>query len=104
MIATTHTSLAATASRRAGSSSGAQAARSPASEVRAGYNGPVVRTQDFTVFNVTKEAVVARQARVTDQLPSTPGIPRVPYTPVATTPPEWWAEARVPLDDAPEPG
>ena len=69
-------------------------------ELRTGYDGPVVQTQDLTVFNVTKEAVVARQAQVMDQLPPTPGIPRAPYTPVATTPPEWWAEARIPLDDA----
>ena len=72
-------------------------------DLRAGYDGPVVQTQDFTVFNVTKEAVVARQAQVMDQLPPTPGTPRVPYIPVATTPPEWWAEARIPLDSPPPP-
>jgi len=69
-------------------------------ELRAGYDGPVVQTQDLTVFNVTKEAVAARQAQVMDQLPPTPGTPRVPYTPVAVPAPEWWAEARIPLDDA----
>jgi ribonuclease Z len=69
-------------------------------ELRAGYDGPVVQTQDLTVFNVTKEAVVSRQAQVMDQLPPLPGTPRTPYTPVATTPPEWWAAARIPLDDA----
>ena len=69
-------------------------------ELRAGYDGPVVQTQDLTVFNVTKEAVVARQAHVMDQLPPTPGTLRVPYTPVAVKAPEWWAEARIPLDDA----
>jgi hypothetical protein len=53
---------------------------------------------------VTKEAVVSRQARVMDQLPPTPGTPRVPYTPVAVKAPEWWAEARIPLGDAPSPG
>ena len=73
-------------------------------EVRAGYDGPVVQTQDFTVFNVTREAVVARQAQVMDQLPPIPGTPRVPYTPVAVPAPEWWAEARIPLDDAGAPG
>ena len=72
-------------------------------ELRAGYDGPVVQTQDLTVFNVTKEAVVARQARVMDQLPPLPGTPRAPYTPAATTPPEWWAEARIALDDVPAP-
>jgi ribonuclease Z len=69
-------------------------------ELRQGYDGPVVQTQDLTVFNVTKEAVVARQARVMDQLPPMPGTPRAPYTPVAVEPPAWWAEARIPLDDA----
>jgi ribonuclease Z len=69
-------------------------------ELRAGYDGPVVQTQDFTVFDVTKEAVVARQAQVTDQLPPTPGKPRVPSTPIAVKAPEWWAEARIRLDDA----
>lgn len=68
-------------------------------ELGAVYDGPVVQTQDLTVFNVTKEAVVARQAKVLDQLPPTPGKPRVPYTPVLPRPPDWWAEALIPLDD-----
>jgi len=62
------------------------------------YDGPVVQTQDLTVFNVTKEAVVARQAKVSDQLPPIPGVPCVPYTPVEPTPPGWWAEALIPVD------
>ena len=69
------------------------------SELTAVYDGPVVQTQDLTVFNVTKEAVVARQAKVLDQLPPIPGVPRVAYTPVAQEPPAWWAEALIPLDD-----
>jgi ribonuclease Z len=68
-------------------------------ELGAVYSGPVVQTQDLTVFNVTKEAVVARQAKVWDQLPPTPGTPRVAYTPVLPAPPTWWAEALIPLDD-----
>jgi ribonuclease Z len=71
------------------------------SELGAVYNGPVVQTQDLTVFNVTKEAVVARQAKVSDQLPPIPGEQRVVYTPVLPMPPDWWAEARIPLDDTP---
>ncbi len=67
-------------------------------ELRTVYDGPVVQTQDLTVFNITKEAVVTRQAKVSDQLPPIPGVQRVPYTPVAQTPPAWWAEARIPLD------
>jgi hypothetical protein len=34
-----------------------------------------------------------------DQLPPIPGQPRVPFVPKLPTPPEWWAEARIPLDD-----
>jgi ribonuclease Z len=68
-------------------------------ELRAVYDGPLVLTQDLTVFNVTKEAVVARQARVLDQLPPIPGIPRVAYTPVAKKPPAWWSEELIPIDD-----
>jgi ribonuclease Z len=71
------------------------------SELGAVYNGPVVQTQDLTVFNVTKEAVVARQAKVLNQLPPIPGEQRVVYTPVAQMPPDWWAEALIPLDDVP---
>jgi ribonuclease Z len=68
------------------------------SELGAVYDGPVVQTQDLTVFNVTKEAVVARQAKVLDQLPPITGVPRVVYKPVEQTPPAWWAEAIIPLD------
>ena len=67
-------------------------------ELGALYDGPVVQTQDLTVFNVTKEAVVARQAKPFDQLPPTPGKQRVDFTPVMPSPPEWWAEAVIPLD------
>jgi len=69
------------------------------SELRSVYNGPVVQTQDLTVFNVTKEAVVARQVKQFDQLPPTPGKQRVAFAPVAVPPPDWWAEALIPLDD-----
>jgi ribonuclease Z len=68
------------------------------SELGGVYDGPVVQTQDLTVFNVTKEAVVARQARQFDQLPPTPGKQRTAFEPVAVPPPDWWAEALIPLD------
>ena len=68
------------------------------SELGAVYDGPVVQTQDLTVFNVTKEAVVARQAQVVDELPPIPGQQRVAFTPVEPAPPEWWADALIPLD------
>lgn len=69
------------------------------SELRSVYDGPVVQTQDLTVFNITKEAVVARQAKPFDQLPPTPGKQRMAFTPTAAPPPTWWAEALIPLDD-----
>ncbi len=69
------------------------------SELGAVYDGPVVQTQDLTVFNVTKEAVVARQAQVMEQLPPIPGKQRVAFTPVMPVPPAWWAEALIPFDD-----
>jgi ribonuclease Z len=68
-------------------------------ELRTVYDGPVVQTPDLTVFNITKEAVVARQAQVIDQVAPTPGQQRAPFTPVMPTPPDWWAEALIPLDD-----
>jgi ribonuclease Z len=68
------------------------------SELGSVYQGPVVQTQDLTVFNITKEAVVARQAKVMDQLPPIAGEQRAAFTPVAVKPPDWWAEALIPLD------
>ncbi|MFA6600367.1 MAG: guanitoxin biosynthesis MBL fold metallo-hydrolase GntH [Candidatus Omnitrophota bacterium] len=68
------------------------------SELRTMYDGPFVQTQDLTVFNITKEAVIARQAKVSDQLPPTPGVPSEAYTPVQPTPPAWWADELIPVD------
>jgi ribonuclease Z len=62
------------------------------------YDVPFVQTQDLTVFNITKEAVVTRQAKQVDQHPPIPGKQRVIYTPVEEEPPEWLAEAIIPLD------
>jgi ribonuclease Z len=68
------------------------------SELGSVYNDPEAQTQDLTVFNVTKEAVVARQAKPFNQLPPTPGVQRVAFQPVPVPPPAWWAEALIPLD------
>jgi ribonuclease Z len=68
------------------------------SELGAVYDGPIVQTQDLTVFNVTEEAVVARQAKVLPQLPPIPGVPSVVYKPFEPTPPAWWKEAIIPID------
>jgi len=62
------------------------------------YDGPVVQTQDLTVINITKESVVARQAKVSEQVPPIPGKQRVAFEPVAVKPPDWWAQALIPLD------
>jgi ribonuclease Z len=57
-----------------------------------------VQTQDLTVFNITKKAVVARQAKVSDQLPPTPGKPSMAYKPIQRTRPAWWADELIPVD------
>lgn len=62
------------------------------------YDGAVVQTQDLTVINITPEAVVSRQALVSDQLPPIPGHQCVSFQPVAVPPPDWWAEALISLD------
>jgi len=69
------------------------------SELGAVYDGPVVQTQDLTVINITKEAVISRQAKVSDQLPPIPGEQRVVFNPFEVPPPDWWAEALIPLDE-----
>ena len=64
------------------------------------YDGPVVQTQDLTIFNVTKEAVVARQVQVNPQPQAIPGTPTIKPT-VGDRPadPVRWAEALLPVDD-----
>jgi hypothetical protein len=59
---------------------------------------PVVQTQDLTVINVTKEALISRQAKVMDQLPPIAGKQRATFAPVQIPPPAWWAEALIPID------
>ena len=44
-------------------------------ELAANYQGPVAISQDLTVFNVTAEAVVVRQASVNDAAPPVHGAP-----------------------------
>jgi ribonuclease Z len=63
------------------------------------YDGPVVETQDLTVFNLTNEAVVARQAQVQPQVPPNPGTPTAQPVPHLAADPDWWADALIPLDD-----
>ena len=62
------------------------------------YQGPVVQTQDMTVINITKEAVISRQGKVMDQLPPIAGKQRVDFKPMAVPHPAWWTEALLPID------
>jgi len=69
-------------------------------DLRKVYDGPVVQTQDLTVFSVTKEAVVVRQAQVMPQQMPVAGEPTIKSSKEELPePPEWWAEARIPIDD-----
>jgi ribonuclease Z len=47
-------------------------------EISTNYSGPVVVSQDLTVFNVTQDAVTARQAKVNDAAPPPYMDPRTP--------------------------
>jgi ribonuclease Z len=69
-------------------------------ELRKVYSGPVVQTQDLTVFNITKEAVVARQAQIMPQAMPVMGVPSIkPTHGVRPADPTWWAESLLPVDD-----
>jgi len=68
-------------------------------DLRKVYAGPVVQTQDLTVFNVTAEAVVARQAQVEPQPRPVPGKPEAEPEARPPVQPDWWADALIPLDD-----
>jgi ribonuclease Z len=63
-------------------------------ELGAHYDGAVTVTQDLTVFNVTDDAVVARQAEVNDAAPPVHGPSRTkPELDPAVPPPPWWTDA-----------
>jgi ribonuclease Z len=68
-------------------------------DLRKVYAGPVVQTQDLTVFNVTDEAVVARQAQVEPQPRPVPGTPKTEPEARPPAQPDWWTDALIPLDD-----
>ena len=70
-------------------------------EVSAVFDGPVVQTQDLTIFNITKEAVVARQVQAVPQAFPTVGEAKIKTTyGTRPKPPAWWAEAMIPDDYA----
>ena len=67
-------------------------------EIGQHYDGPVVATQDLTVFNVTADAVVARQAQVNDAPHPVHGPSRSqPQVEPMAAPPSWWTDAALEL-------
>lgn len=67
------------------------------SEMRTQHDGPVVISQDLTVFNLTKHAVVARQATVDAFAWPVVGQSQVSGPPMSAPhdPPAWWADALI---------
>jgi ribonuclease Z len=67
------------------------------SEMRTSYDGPVVVSQDLTVFDITKHAVVVRQARVDPMAWPVVGQSRITGPPMSAPhdPPAWWADALI---------
>lgn len=65
-------------------------------EIGAHYAGPVVASQDLTVYNVTAEAVVARQATLDPMAPVIKGpVETEGRVDPPNVPPEWWADALI---------
>lgn len=63
-------------------------------EIAAHYQGPVVASQDLTVYNVTAAAVVARQAIPDPMAPVIKGPTEADgQLDPPNTPPTWWADA-----------
>jgi ribonuclease Z len=63
-------------------------------EIGEHYGGAVAVCQDLTVFNVTTESVVVRQAQVNDAPPPVHGPSNTkPVIEPAPAPPAWWAGA-----------
>jgi len=66
-------------------------------QMRTRYDGPVVISQDLTVFNVTKEAVVARQRTIDPFHWPVVGASNTTGPPMSQPPepPAWWADALI---------
>lgn len=64
------------------------------SEMRSQYDGPVVIAQDLTVFNITKNAIVVRQATVNPVAWPIVGTSHESGPPMSKLlePPAWWAD------------
>jgi ribonuclease Z len=67
------------------------------SQMRAHHDGPVVISQDLTVFNVTEAAVVTRQASVDPCAWPVVGESYTTGPPMSSppVPPTWWADALI---------
>jgi ribonuclease Z len=65
--------------------------------MRTEHDGPVVISQDLTVFNITKEAVVTRQASIDPfRWPVIgPSNEQGPPMNPPLDPPAWWAAALI---------
>jgi ribonuclease Z len=66
-------------------------------DMRTQHDGPVVISQDLTVFDVTADAVVTRQRTLDPMAWPVVGETRVTGAPMSTPhdPPAWWAEALI---------
>jgi ribonuclease Z len=66
-------------------------------EMRTRHDGPVVISQDLTVFNITKESVVARQTIINPYAWPVVGVSNVSGPPMSAQlePPTWWAGALI---------
>ena len=66
-------------------------------EMRTKYDGPVVISQDLTVFDVTEQAVVARQAAIDPYRWPVIGASNESGPPMSPplAPPAWWADALI---------
>jgi ribonuclease Z len=66
-------------------------------EIRRSYDGPVVISQDLTVFNITADAVVTRQAVVDPVAWPVVGPTGITGPPMSEPPeaPSWWADALI---------
>jgi ribonuclease Z len=66
-------------------------------QMRAHHDGPVVISQDLTVFNVTEAAVVTRQASVDPYAWPVVGESYTTGPPMSSppVPPTWWADALI---------
>lgn len=63
-------------------------------EIGANYQGPLVASQDLTVYNVTSDSVVARQVTLDPMAPVIKGPTQTEgELDAPNKPPAWWAEA-----------